>query len=130
MDSRIQPPDDGPPADGAPDLERHQLQALRPLPAKKSHSRLINDYIRTAVNATIALEFATTPQKYILGVTDEQYDAIISNKFKTYMGAIIAATANPETGENPTLGQLAQGSLTPHVEKMRMTATQLRRPPA
>ena len=39
-------------------------------------------------------------------------------------GAIIAATANPETGENPTLGQLAQGSLTPHVEKMRMTATQ------
>ena len=40
------------------------------------------------------------------------------------MGAIIAATANPETGENPTLGQLAQGSLTPHVEKMRMTATQ------
>jgi len=57
-------------------------------------------------------------------VTDEQYDAIISNKFKTYMGAIIAATANPETGENPTLGQLAQGSLTPHVEKMRMTATQ------
>ena len=85
---------------------------------------LINDYIRTAVNATIALEFATTPQKYILGVTDEQYDAIISNKFKTYMGAIIAATANPETGENPTLGQLAQGSLTPHVEKMRMTATQ------
>ena len=57
-------------------------------------------------------------------MTDEQYDAIISNKFKTYMGAIIAATANPETGENPTLGQLAQGSLTPHVEKMRMTATQ------
>lgn len=91
---------------------------------KKPIRALIDDYIRTAANATIALEFATTPQKYILGVTDEQYDAIISNKFKTYMGAIIAATANPETGENPTLGQLAQGSLTPHVEKMRMTATQ------
>ena len=91
---------------------------------KKPIRALIDDYIRTAANATIALEFATAPQKYILGVTDEQYDAIISNKFKTYMGAIIAATANPETGENPTLGQLAQGSLTPHVEKMRMTATQ------
>lgn len=75
-------------------------------------------------NATIALEFDTTPQKYILGVTDEQYDAIVSNKFKTYIGSIIAATSNPETGENPVLGQLAQGSLTPHVEKMRMTATQ------
>lgn len=57
-------------------------------------------------------------------MTDEQYDAIVSNKFKTYIGSIIAATSNPETGENPVLGQLAQGSLTPHVEKMRMTATQ------
>ena len=80
--------------------------------------------MRTAANAAIALEFDTTPQKYVLGVTDEQYDAIVSNKFKTYMGALIAATSNPETGENPEFGQLAQGSLTPHVEKMRMTATQ------
>ena len=80
--------------------------------------------MRTAANATIALEFDTTPQKYILGVTDEQYDAITADKFKQYVGAIIAATSNPETGENPEFGQLAQGSLQPHVEKMRMTATQ------
>lgn len=91
---------------------------------KRPIRALIDDYVRTAANATIALEFDTTPQKYILGVTDEQYDAIVSNKFKTYIGSIIAATSNPETGENPVLGQLAQGSLTPHVEKMRMTATQ------
>lgn len=91
---------------------------------KRPIRALIDDYVRTAANAAIALEFDTTPQKYVLGVTDEQYDAIVSNKFKTYMGALIAATSNPETGENPEFGQLAQGSLTPHVEKMRMTATQ------
>ena len=91
---------------------------------KKPIRALIDDYVRTAANAAIALEFDTTPQKYILGVTDEQYDAIVSDKFKTYIGSIIAASPNPETGENPVLGQLAQGSLTPHVEKMRMTATQ------
>lgn len=85
---------------------------------------LIDDYVRTAANAAIALEFDTTPQKYILGVTDEQYDTIVSNKFKTYMGALMAATSNPETGANPVFGQLAQGNLQPHVEKMRMTATQ------
>ena len=44
--------------------------------------------MRTVANATIALEFDTTPQKYILGVTDEQYDAIISDKFKTYVGSL------------------------------------------
>ena len=85
---------------------------------------LIDDYVRIIANATIALEFDTTPQKYILGVTDEQFDAIGSDKFKQYVGAIIAATTNPDTGETPTFGQLSQGSLSPHVEKMRMTATQ------
>ena len=57
-------------------------------------------------------------------MTDDQYDAIIGDKFKQYIGNILAATTNPETGENPTFGQLTQGSLQPHVDKMRLTATQ------
>ena len=85
---------------------------------------LIDDYIRIVANATIALEFDTAPQKYLLGVTDEQYDAIVSDKFRQYVGSILAATVNPETGEKPSFGQLPQGSLAPHVEKLRMTATQ------
>ena len=70
------------------------------------------------------MEFATSPQKYILGVNDSQYDAITESKFKTYVGSIIAATTNYETGEKPTFGQLLQGSLSPHVEMLRMLATQ------
>ena len=80
--------------------------------------------MRTLANAAIALEFDTTPQKYLLGVTDEQYDAVVSSKFKQYVGSILVSTTNPETGEKPSFGQLSQGSLTPHVEKLRMTATQ------
>lgn len=91
---------------------------------KKAIRALIDDYVRIVANATVALEFDTTPQKYLLGVTDEQYDAVMNNKFKTYVGSLLTATSNPETGENPEFGQLAQGSLAPHVEKMRMTATQ------
>lgn len=91
---------------------------------KRAVRSLIDDYIRIMANATIALEFDTTPQKYLLGVTDEQYDAIVSNKFKQYIGSLIASTSNPETGENPVFGQLSQGSLAPHVDKLRMTATQ------
>lgn len=91
---------------------------------KRAVRALIDDYIRIVANATIALEFDTTPQKYLLGVTDEQYDSIMSDKFKQYVGSLLAATVNPETGENPVFGQLAQGSLQPHVDKMRMTATQ------
>lgn len=86
--------------------------------------KLIQGYVRTIANATIGLEFATSPQKYLLGVTDEQYDAVISDKFRQYVGSIITSTSNPETGANPQFGQLAQGSLSPHVEMLRILSTQ------
>ena len=57
-------------------------------------------------------------------MTDEQYDELINSKFKQYVGSIIAGTVNPETGEKPTFGQLSQGSITPHVEMVRVLATQ------
>lgn len=91
---------------------------------KEPVRRLIQGYVRTIANASIGLEFSTAPQKYLLGVTDEQYDALINQKFRQYVGSIIASTTNPETGEKPTFGQLLQGSITPHVEMIRLLATQ------
>lgn len=91
---------------------------------KEPIRRLIDGYVRTIANATIGLEFATAPQKYLMGVSDEQYDAIINRKFQQYIGSIIAGTTNPETGEKPSFGQLTQGSLSPHVEMIRILATQ------
>lgn len=91
---------------------------------KEPIRRLIQGYVRTIANATIGLEFATAPQKYLLGITDDQYDQIVNQKFKQYVGSIIASTTNPETGANPTFGQLQQGTITPHVEMIRVLATQ------
>ena len=91
---------------------------------KEPIRRLIQGYVRTIANATIGLEFSTAPQKYLLGVTDDQYDAIVNQKFKQYVGNILASTVNPETGEKPTFGQLQQGSISPHVEMLRILATQ------
>lgn len=91
---------------------------------KEPIRRLIQGYVRTIANATIGLEFSTAPQKYLLGITDEQFDAVINQKFKQYVGNILASTANPETGEKPTFGQLQQGNISPHVEMLRILATQ------
>lgn len=91
---------------------------------KEPIRHLIEGYVRTVANATIGLEFATSPQKYLLGVTDEQYDALVDNKFKQYVGSILTGTTNPETGEKPSFGQLQQGSIEPHVQMIRMLATQ------
>ena len=91
---------------------------------KEPIRRLIQGYVRTIANATIGLEFSTSPQKYLLGITDEQFDAVINQKFRQYVGSIIAATPNPETGGNPQFGQLMQGNISPHVEMIRILATQ------
>ena len=91
---------------------------------KEPIRRLIQGYVRTVANATIGLEFATSPQKYLLGLTDDQYDQVISQQFRNYVGSIMASTTNPETGENPEFGQLAQGTISPHVQMLRMLATQ------
>lgn len=91
---------------------------------KEPIRRLIEGYVRTIANATIGLEFATSPQKYLLGVSDEQYDAVVDQKFKQYVGSILTSTVNPETGEKPTFGQLVQGTISPHVEMLRVLATQ------
>lgn len=91
---------------------------------KEPVRRLIQGYVRTIANATIGLEFSTAPQKYLLGITDEQYDKVINQKFKQYVGSILASTVNPETGEKPSFGQLPQGSIAPHVEMLRILATQ------
>lgn len=91
---------------------------------KEPIRRLIQGYVRTIANATIGLEFATSPQKYLLGVTDDQYDAVVNQKFRQYVGSLLAATVNPETGNNPVYGQLPQGSIEPHVQMIRILATQ------
>ena len=91
---------------------------------KEPIRRLIEGYVRTIANAAIGLEFATSPQKYLLGITDDQYQAVVADKFRQYVGSIIAATTNPETGEKPAFGQLAQGTLEPHIQMIRLLATQ------
>lgn len=91
---------------------------------KEPIRNLIKGYVRTMADATIALEFSTAPQKYVLGLTDEQYDVITGDKFRAYVGSILAATQNPETGEKPTVGQLSQGSLEPHITQLRALSTQ------
>ena len=85
---------------------------------------LMQSYVRTIANATIGLEFATSPQKYLLGVTDDQFDSVVNAKFQQYVGSIIAATTNPEYGTTPTFGQLPQGNIQPHVDMIRIIATQ------
>lgn len=90
----------------------------------RSVRTLTRGYIRTMTLATIGLEFSTSPQKYLMGVSDEQYDALINKKFEKYIDSLMLGTIDPETGQVPQYGQLTQGSLQQHVDMLRMLSTQ------
>lgn len=91
---------------------------------KYSIRGLIKGYVRTVALATLGLEFSAAPQKYLLGITDDQYDAMINDKFRSYIGSILFSTSNPDTGENPVFGQLSQQNIQPQIDMMRLLATQ------
>lgn len=106
---------------------RNQPTNAQPLGTSRitrSVRALTRGYIRTMTLATVGLEFSTSPQKYLMGVSDSQYDALINEKFKKYMDSMMLGTVDPETGQVPQYGQLAQGTLQPHVDMLRMLSTQ------
>ena len=106
---------------------RNQPTNAQPLGTSRitrSVRALTRGYIRTMTLATVGLEFCTSPQKYLMGVSDAQYDALIDNKFKKYMDSIMLGTVDPDTGQVPQYGQLAQGTMQPHVDMLRMLSTQ------
>lgn len=90
----------------------------------RSVRTLTRGYIRTMTLATIGLEFSTSPQKYLMGVSDAQYDALINQKFAKYIDSMMLGTVDPDTGQVPQYGQLPQGTLQQHVDMMRMLSTQ------
>ena len=108
-------------------IMRNQPTNSQPLGTSRitrSVRTLTRGYIRTVTLATIGLEFSTTPQKYLMGVSDAQYDALINSKFQKYVDSIMLGTVDPDTGQVPQYGQLAQGTLQPHVDMLRMLSTQ------
>ena len=106
---------------------RNQPSNAQPLGTSRISNavrELTRGYIRTMTLATVGLEFATSPQKYLMGVTEEQFDEMVGTKFKQYCDSILLGTTDPDTGQRPEYGQLAQGTLQPHVDMLRMLSTQ------
>lgn len=76
--------------------------------------------MRTGLRAEIGSEFFTSPQKYLLGASDDDFDM---DRWTAYLGHIFVATKD-EDGDVPKYGQLPQASMQPHTEYMRDLAAQ------
>lgn len=78
---------------------------------------ITDDMQREILRTSLHSELFSSSQKAILGVSDEQYDSIKANEFSVAMTKILAITRD-ENGDVPTLLQLPQASMQPHLDMM------------
>lgn len=90
------------------------------------HSRITRacmDYsksaMRTLKRTEISAEFYSFPQKYATGLSQ---DAELMDSWRATMSAMLTFTKD-EDGNSPTLGQFQQGSMAPHIEELKATAS-------
>lgn len=112
-------------------LDRPMMEtfAFRPSGIKPfGESRITNtvmtitdDVVRTLQYMAISAAFFAIPQKYLLGLTDAQFDVMKENKWATYIGNLLLTTADEE-GNTPTFGQLAAQSPQPFIDQLRTYA--------
>ena len=81
---------------------------------------ITDNAVRECLRSELGAEFYTTPQKYLLGADEADFD---KPKWEAYIGSIFLASRNDD-GDLPQFGQLPQASMQPHTEYMRELAAQ------
>lgn len=79
---------------------------------------LTQSAVRVLWDAEVSAALYAMPKDAILGLSDEQYDAMLSNKQKAYMDTLLISTVNDEGG-TPTLQRLTANS--PEVYRTQLT---------
>ena len=85
---------------------------------------LADSYMREMERVEVSAEFYTNPQRYASGLSNDQLEALVQDKWKFVTGSIMGFTDNPDTGNPPTLGQFSQMSMGPHIDYINSLANQ------
>lgn len=106
-----------------------ELFAFRPTGIKpfgqtritKTVRNISDEVVRTLQNMAISSAFYAHPQKYLMGLTDEQYDNMVDSKWKLTIDSMLLSTRD-EDGHAPTFGQLPAVSPQPYIDIIRSYA--------
>ena len=85
---------------------------------------IADSYMREMERIEVSAEFYTNPQRWAAGLSDDQLEALVQDKWKFVTGSIMGFTENPHTGDAPTVGQFAQMSMGPHIDYINSLANQ------
>lgn len=78
---------------------------------------------RTLLGAEVSREFYNAPQRWVMGANEEDFRDENGQKvspWKSYMGRILALSADEETGVVPSVGQFPAASPQPYIDLVRM----------
>lgn len=87
----------------------------------KTVRSIADDVVRTLQYMAISAAFFAAPQKYLLGITEKQFDKMVDSKWATYIGNLLLATSD-EDGNTPVFGQLSPASPQPYIDQIRAYA--------
>lgn len=87
---------------------------------------LTDSAVRTFLRSEIQAELYSVPARYFLGVTEDMFtddDDNLVPKWQIMLDQVLSLPSNPQTGQNPVVGQFQQASFEPHLAQLRQTAT-------
>lgn len=82
---------------------------------------LVDEVERTLRYMSVSSAFYATPQRYMLGLTDSEYDELVDNKWKTIIGAMLLSTKDAD-GDVPSVGQFSANSPQPYIDAIQTYA--------
>lgn len=88
----------------------------------KTVMSITDDVVRTLQNLAVSSAFYSSPQKALLGLSDEQFDTMAENKWLAYITNILMTTRD-EDGNVPEFSQLTASSPEPYIAVLRTYAT-------
>ena len=83
-----------------------------------------DEFMRVFEYMSVSGALNAAPQKFLLGLTEESFEAFSKDKRGHYIGSWVLATLDEE-GNKPEIGQLPQHSPQPYIDTLRMLATLL-----
>lgn len=102
----------------------HMADAEKPYGHSRINSKvraIVQCVMRTNLAIEVAAEFASVPQKYMLGLSQRQFDEVKRQRWQYAIGSIVFGETNAE-GQAPTAGQFPQVSLQGLIDKKRSLA--------
>lgn len=88
----------------------------------KTVRTIAEDVVRTLQDMAVSAAFYAAPQKWLMGITEDQFEALVNNKWSTYIGSILLGTLDPDTGHAPTAGQFQAATPQPYIDLLRTYA--------